>query len=272
MNFDEFRQASKRTMRFEPEHRANAALGLVGEIGEWLAAESIPKRLEEAGDSLFYLAWLCDFYHVVPYEHEENYRLHVLEYAAEVADMVKKHTFHDKEPDYKSLASALSNIYNFFASAYPKPDELINIYQANIAKLLIRHPIDKGYTNEGQNMRADEIVKHAQSGNAEQTAAQCEGKTASQTLHDNTQALAAALGNAKQALSNVVNSLLVKNTADELPDESVIVLLWHDSQWMPVMRNSTMEWDFAYDAYVISKVTDGQYWQPMPSFNPEREA
>lgn len=96
-------------------------------------------------------------------------------------------------------------------------------------------------------------------------------KTAAQTLHDNTQALAAAMDNAKQALSNVVNSLLVKKTADELPDENVIVLLWHDSQWMPVMRNCVMEWGFAYDAYMISKVNDGQYWLPMPSFSPESE-
>jgi len=265
MNFDEFRQASKRTMRFEPEHRANAALGLVGEIGEWREARS--DRALEAGDVMFYLAWLSLIYQA-PIDGDDCRKTydsdHLIDSAFIIADMVKKDVYHDKPLNIASLCTHMTNIYRFIRTYH---EDLSTIYQANIAKLLIRHPIDRGYTNEGQNMRADEIVKHAQSGNAEQTAAQYEGKTASQTLHDNTQALAVALDNAKQALSNVVNSLLVKRTP-ELPDPFVNVLLWIEGEWTQAWYDNdeddwTINGDFDY------LLVDGQYWMMMPTFNPE---
>jgi len=298
--------------------------------------------------------------------------------------MVKKHVFHDKAPNIQALKSCLDNVYKHFIIHHG--DQLSIIYQANITKLTLRHPLDKGYTNEGQNARADEIIaqcnpcacdrggeikysydmlpnKHgltcsycgfgafdkdvamaiekwnsvnidapvvldpcgncgttdirtginldddfaicnnckafvtgdtdelrqkwnarqaeiragnelcaqayaiATGGNAEQTAAQYEGKTASQTLHDNTQALVAALDNTKQALFNVFNSLLVKKTADELPEPMVPVLVW--TSWPRCyawLANDQWEYDTDY-----CSISECHYWLPLPTFNPESE-
>jgi len=82
----------------------------------------------------------------------------------------------------------------------------------------------------------------ATGGNAEQTAAQYEAKNQDRFWRS-----------------------LVKRTP-ELPADNQRVLLWYYDRWIYTFRDGD-HWVGIFD----SEVNDGQYWLPMPSFNPERE-
>lgn len=151
MDFNEFREVSKRTMRFSPEHRANAALGLVGELGEYLTPGE--NKYEEAGDALFYHGWLCEFYAITPTIKRDFYQQDdLLMSAAAIADMVKKEVFHDKPINREVLAEHLSDIWSFFVNNYGG-FTLSDIYKANITKLRKRYP--DGFSAERSINRAD---------------------------------------------------------------------------------------------------------------------
>ena len=60
---------------------------------------------------------------------------------------------------------------------------------------------------------------------------------------------------------------LVKRTP-ELPEFHEPVLIWVNKCWAYAWRNANDEWENDTD---YMEVEDGQYWMPLPTFNPESE-
>lgn len=73
--------------------------------------------------------------------------------------------------------------------------------------------------------------------------------------------------------SNPIDAALrphVKKTADELPEPTVDVLIWNGSAWIQAWYDDDED-DWTIEGDCDYPLSLGQYWLPLPTFNPESE-
>lgn len=146
MTPDKYMEATARTWRTDVDldlQLCNAAMGLVGEVGE-LHADTTACEL---GDVWYYLATLCRIYDVSlhtwtygPDDFEETLA-RTWRTAAEVAELNKKIIFHEQHHlrselciELSNMASALNDIGGLLGLSTP------DVWRQNIDKLRARYP------------------------------------------------------------------------------------------------------------------------------------
>lgn len=131
-------------------------------------------------------------------------------------------------------------------------------------------PKPKTITNVDIAPKSDQAIvwAYAQSGNAEQAAAY-EAHIFGQTFGQVQDDLLAAMKAQTQTALNALYGLLVKKTADGLPNESIDVLIWVDELWEYAHIGTDGDWYDYQDRYWGSN--EVKYWLPLPTFNPESE-
>jgi NTP pyrophosphatase (non-canonical NTP hydrolase) len=123
----------------------HAALGLLTEIVEFQRAKTRENRLEELGDTLWYLALIA---RVLGHDSFEPFRRsagdlysEITEPVADIADVAKRWKFYGSEPDVEKLTVAVSVIIGSVAGAAERDGVAMDrLAASNIYKLRQRYP------------------------------------------------------------------------------------------------------------------------------------
>jgi NTP pyrophosphatase (non-canonical NTP hydrolase) len=166
MDLSEYGRTAIRTMSDTTPHSENilgCALGLLGEAIEWRGATSKQKRIEEAGDLMWYVAATAHLHSIhlgsleLPEIALRDTIAHdnVLRFAGLVGERVKKETFHghlhEPETMRTHLAALIANLARWcecFGGT-----TLEEVMAANIAKLKRRYP--NGFSTADSIARVD---------------------------------------------------------------------------------------------------------------------
>jgi len=142
VNAREYAKHCHRTWNDHPPdaglQRANAALGLAGEMAEYLADPSP----DELGDALYYLAVLRSLYGMpAGVGHTALPPDEPMQAAGRLCEMVKKDVFHDDPADLQGIMRETSELQEYLAaeadSLGPGVEE---VREQNIEKLRKRFP------------------------------------------------------------------------------------------------------------------------------------
>jgi hypothetical protein len=142
MNQTDYREATARTWNTntpEQYQPANAALGVVGEVREFIDDPTV----DEAGDVLYYLTTLRRLVGLPVLEkyrlNGENLPIEIPPTAFRLAEYVKKHVFHGDD-HARSINAATQALFGQLTAAMQGFAGMDAVRAANIAKLTDRHP------------------------------------------------------------------------------------------------------------------------------------
>ena len=163
MNLQEYQFASKRTMTSLGSEKLNLShcvLGLTSEMEELYGAiekEDYVNAAEELTDILFYLVNYITFRGINILEVENN-NIGVTKYGilqiSTLSDLVKKYIAYDKAINVEKEFEVVCFIYNFIKDSFDEIGKDIGqAMQNNVDKLIVRFPLDEGFTKEKANNR-----------------------------------------------------------------------------------------------------------------------